>query len=87
MDASVVVTANVDERIKEKASEALREEGLSVSDALRLLLVRVAADKAFLPELRIPNRDTINAIKAGERGEVVRFANVSELMADLNADD
>ena len=86
MTATVLVSASVDSRINKEASEILEQEGLSVSDALRLLLVRVASDRAFPPELRIPNRETIDAIKAGEKGDVTRFASIDELMADLNAD-
>jgi DNA-damage-inducible protein J len=61
--------------------------GLTVSDAVRLLLTRVAVEKALPFMVRVPNRETVRAIQAGERGEVSRAANVATMMAILNADD
>jgi DNA-damage-inducible protein J len=61
--------------------------GLTVSDAVRLLLTRVAAEKAMPFEVRVPNRETLAAIEAGERGEVFRASSVAKMMAKLNADD
>ena len=61
--------------------------GLSVSDAIRILLVRVAAEKALPFDIRVPNAETIEAIEAGRRGDVASFKSVEELMADLNAED
>jgi DNA-damage-inducible protein J len=77
----------VDEKVKTKASKALAAMGLTLSDAVRLLLTRVAAEKAMPFEVRVPNRETRAAIEAGERGEVFRASSVAELMADLHADD
>lgn len=85
--ATGIVHIRVDEKIKTKASKALAAMGLTLSDAVRLLLTRVAAEKAMPFEVRVPNRETRAAIEAGERGEVFRAASVAELMADLHADD
>jgi DNA-damage-inducible protein J len=54
---------------------------------VRLLLVRVAAEKALPFDVRVPNRETIAAIQAGQRGKAFRAKNVAAMMADLNADD
>jgi DNA-damage-inducible protein J len=85
--ASCMVHIRVDKKVKAKASKTLAAMGLTVSDAVRLLLTRVAAEKAMPFEVRVPNRTTMEAIEAGERGEVFRASTVAELMADLNADD
>jgi DNA-damage-inducible protein J len=61
--------------------------GLSISDAVRLLLVRVAAERALPFEVKVPNRATRAAMEAGERGEVFRARSVAAMMADLNAGD
>ena len=87
MPADAVVSARVDARVKEKAAGVLAEMGLSVSDAIRMLLVRVAAEKALPFEARVPNAGTAAAKEELERGEGWRFASVADLMADLNADD
>lgn len=85
--ASSMVHIRVDEKVKEEAAETLAAMGLTVSDAVRILLTRVAAEKAMPFEVRVPNRTTRSAIDAGERGKVTRAKSVAEMMADLNADD
>jgi DNA-damage-inducible protein J len=85
--ASSMVHIRVDEKVKEQAAETLAAMGLTVSDAVRILLTRVAAEKAMPFDVRVPNRATKAAIDAGERGKVSRANSVAEMMADLNADD
>ena len=85
--ASSMVHIRVDGKIKEQAAETLAAMGLTVSDAVRLLLTRVAAEKAMPFEVRVPNRTTLAAINAGERGELTRANSIAEMMAGLNAND
>lgn len=87
MAANAVVRARVDERVKEEASAVLAAMGLTVSDAFRMLLVRTAAEKALPFEPLVPNAETVEAMKAARRGELVKVGRVDELLADLNADD
>lgn len=83
--ATSMVHIRVDEKVKAKAAKALAAMGLTVSDAVRLLLTRVAAEKALPFDVRVPNRETIAAMEAGERGEVRRATSVAAMMAELNA--
>jgi DNA-damage-inducible protein J len=85
--ASSMVHIRVDGEVKDQASEALAKMGLTVSDAVRILLTRIATEKAMPFEIRIPNRATLAALEAGERGEVSRASSVAAMMADLNAND
>lgn len=62
----------------------LSEMGLSVSDAIRLMLVRIAADRALPFDIRVPNDKTQAALQAAQQGEAVRFDDITTLMADLN---
>lgn len=87
MATDAIVRARIDGQVKEKAATVLAEMGLSVSDAIRMLLVRVAAEKALPFEARVPNAETVAAIEELERGGGKKFATVADLMADLNADD
>jgi DNA-damage-inducible protein J len=87
MASDKVVRARIDGQVKEKAAKVLAEMGLSVSDAIRLLLVRVAAEKALPFEIKVPNAETAAARAELERGEEARFDSEAELMADLNAED
>jgi DNA-damage-inducible protein J len=85
--ANNMVHIRVDEKVKAEAAETLAAMGLTVSDAVRLLLTRVAAEKAMPFEVRVPNRATKAAIEARERGDVSRAKSVTEMMAALNAND
>ena len=84
---TAMIHVRVDYDLKTKASRTLSKMGLSMSDAVRLLLTRIEADQALPFEVRVPNATTIAAMKAGDRGEVTSFATIEELMADLDADD
>lgn len=79
--------ARIDEHIKDEATAVLAAMGLTVSDAFRLLLTRVAHDKALPFEPLVPNAVTIEAMKEARRGGLKSFATVEDLMADLNAVD
>ncbi|MGH8582647.1 MAG: type II toxin-antitoxin system RelB/DinJ family antitoxin [Gammaproteobacteria bacterium] len=87
MTANSVVRARIDAHIKEEATAVLAAMGLTVSDALRIMLTRVAREKALPFEPLIPNAETVQAMKDARRGNLPSFANVDELMADVNAED
>ena len=87
MATNSVVRARINEHIKEEASVVLASMGLTVSDAFRLMLTRVAHDKALPFEPLIPNAETIAAMKEVRQGKLKSFASVDELLADLNAKD
>jgi DNA-damage-inducible protein J len=82
-----VVRARIDERTKREAAAALKKIGLTVSDAFRLLLVRVAAEKALPFEPLKPNAETVAAMKAARRGELVKAGKPDKLLRSLNAGD
>jgi len=87
MTANSVVRARIDQRIKEEAAAVLAAMGLSVSDAFRLMMVRIAKDKALPFEPLIPNAETIEAMKAARRGDLVAVGSPDKLLASLNAED
>ena len=76
----------VDDETKTQATAALAAMGLSISDAVRLLLHRVVVDQAFPLELKVPNAETRAAMAEAEkmiRARRVRFATADELFANL----
>ncbi len=87
MPANAVVRARIDEQIKEEATVVLAAMGLTVSDAFRIMLTRVAHEKALPFEPLVPNKETIQTMKEARRGNLPSIATPDELMADLNADD
>lgn len=87
MTANALVQARIDGKVKEEAAAVLASMGLSVSDAVRLMLTRVAHDKALPFEPLVPNATTIEAMREARSGKLKRFTSIDDLMADLNADD
>ena len=84
---STVVRARIDEKIKDEATAVLGSIGLTVSDAFRLMMVRIAAEKRLPFDPLVPDEETIEAMKAARRGDLVEVGGVDGLMTDLNADD
>jgi DNA-damage-inducible protein J len=87
MAANAVVRARIDEHIKEEATVVLAAMGLTVSDAFRIMLTRIAHEKALPFEPLVPSKKTIQAAKEARSGNVSSFDTVEELMADLDAED
>jgi len=81
------VRARIDTATKQRATEALGAMGLSVSDAIRLLMIRVADERRLPFEIRAPNKTTLTAMTEFEGRKAASFDSVDALMADLNADD
>ncbi len=82
-----VVRARIDERVKKEAAAVLASIGLTVSDAFRLMMVRIATEKRLPFEPLVPNAETIEAMRAARRGDLVTVGSVDDLLTDLNADD
>lgn len=84
MSTDTVVRARIDSDTKARATEALRAMGLSVSDAIRLLMLRVAEEKRLPFTIQVPNRTTVEAMKELADGKGRRFDSVEELFRDLD---
>ena len=65
----------------------MKKIGLTVSDAFRLLMVRVAAEKTLPFEPLNPNAETIAAMKTARRGDLVKAGKPKDLLHSLNAGD
>lgn len=85
--ADTYVRARIDTNTKERAASALEAMGLSISDAIRLLMLRIADEHRLPFEVKVPSATTRKAITELETGKGKRFVGVDELMADLHADD
>lgn len=85
--ADTYVRARIDTVTKDRATEALDAMGLSISDAIRLLMLRIADERRLPFEVKAPNTTTRKAIAELEMGKGAKFENVHDLMADLDADD
>jgi DNA-damage-inducible protein J len=87
MATNSVVRARIDEDVKVQAEAVLASIGLTVSDAFRMMMIRIAREKALPFEPLVPNDETIEAMKAARRGELVTAGTPDNLFEKLNAGD
>lgn len=85
--SNALVQTRIDPDVKKEATAVLAAVGLTVSDAVRLMLMRVAAEKALPFEPLVPNAETIAAMKEARSGKLSRATTVGSLLSSLNADD
>ena len=83
MGADAVVRARIDRDTKARAAEALHAMGLSISDAIRLLMVRVAEERRLPFTVQVPNATTIEAMAELDEGKGSRFESTEDLLNDL----
>jgi DNA-damage-inducible protein J len=87
MAANELVQARIDGAIKKEAAAVLAEIGLTVSDAVRLMLIRVAREHALPFDPLIPNATTIAAMEDARAGRLTLVESIDDLMRELHADD
>ncbi|AHE99675.1 type II toxin-antitoxin system RelB/DinJ family antitoxin [Thioalkalivibrio paradoxus] len=83
MSADTVVRARIDSETKKRATAALEAMGLSVSDAIRLLMLRIADEQRLPFTVQVPNALTAKALEDLESGKGKRFDSAEELFKDL----
>jgi DNA-damage-inducible protein J len=81
--ATTMVHIRIDRKTKQRAAKTLAAMGMSVSDAVRMLLIRVAAEKALPFEAKVPNGTTVKAMRAADRGKGKRLDSAGALFKDL----
>jgi DNA-damage-inducible protein J len=87
MDTSEMIRVKIDRNLMEKAATVLAPMGLSPSDALRIMMNRVAKEQRFPFEIFSPNEKTIAAMKEARKGKLKSLDSVDKLILDLSADD
>jgi len=86
MSENPIIRARIDAHTKEEATAALAAMGLTVTDAFRLMMARIAQEKALPFDPMMLNNETIEAMRATRRGELVMVGRPENLLASLNAD-
>ena len=84
---NTVVRARIDGQVKAEAEAVLASIGLTTSDAFRMMMFRIAKEKALPFEPLVPNEETIEAMKAARLGRLVMVGSADKLLERLNAED
>ena len=85
LDASLL--PHLELLVMEEATAIYAAAGLTLSDAFRMLLMRTVAERALPFDPLTPNAETVEAMKAARRGELVEIGSVENLLADLRKGD
>jgi len=83
MTADSIVRSRIDTATKERAAAALEAMGLTISDAIRLLLLRVADEKRLPFEVKVPNAKSRDALRQLAEGKGKRSSSAAALLKDL----
>ncbi|NCA90567.1 MAG: type II toxin-antitoxin system RelB/DinJ family antitoxin [Gammaproteobacteria bacterium] len=83
---TTVVRARISEEVKNEASTVLEAMGLTVSDAFRIMMTRIAREHALPFEPLIPNEETIAAMRAARKGKT-ETVTLDQLQSVLDADN
>lgn len=84
MSIDTVVRARIDSDTKARAAKALQAMGLTMSDAIRLLLLRVAEEQRLPFTVQVPNLETVKAMRDLDEGRGQSFGSDVELFKDLD---
>ncbi len=82
MSQDAVIRARVNREVKEKAAAVLASMGLTISDMMRMTLIKVAQEKA-LPFDPSPNKETIAAMRELDEGKGKSFSSADDLFSEL----
>jgi DNA-damage-inducible protein J len=83
MTQNAVLRARISEEVKNEAAAVLAGMGLTVSDACRIFLTKVAREKALPFELNTPNRETVEAMKELDEGRGLKYNSTEEFFKDM----
>ena len=83
MSSDALVRARIDSDTKQRATAALEAMGLTVSDAIRLLMLRIADEKRLPFSVQVPNSTTLRAVDQLDGGHGKHFDSADDFFDDL----
>ena len=85
MAKTETIRARVEPELKQQAEGVLRELGLSATEAITLFYTQVAMRRGLPFDVKIPNADTVQAMRQAESGErLIEYDDLDELKARLS---
>ncbi|MBI5447845.1 MAG: type II toxin-antitoxin system RelB/DinJ family antitoxin [Gammaproteobacteria bacterium] len=79
MYKAATVNARIEPMIKKRAEAILDAVGLSSAEAIRLFYNQICLHQGIPFEIKIPNKTTIKAMQAADKGKVSRVENIDNL--------
>jgi DNA-damage-inducible protein J len=78
-----MIRARIDPELKDRAEAILHELGLNASDAIRLFYTQITLNDGLPFPVKVPNAETIEAMRAADAGEGTRYASTAEMFKKL----
>jgi DNA-damage-inducible protein J len=78
-----MIRARIDPVLKDRAETILNKLGLNASDAIRLFYTQITLTDGLPFPVKVPNAETIEAMRAADAGEVIRYGSVAEMFANM----
>jgi DNA-damage-inducible protein J len=79
------IQARVPDEIQDIANAVIKSTGLTVSDAVRMFMTRIATDRALPLDLFQPNPETVQAMEDAQAGRVDRTT-IGAILAAIDKD-
>ncbi len=80
MTTNVLIQTQIDDAVKMEATTVLAAMGLTISDAIRLMLIKVAHDHELPFDPFIPNIETIAAMEEARTGQLQSAETIDKFM-------
>jgi DNA-damage-inducible protein J len=83
MSDSTTINVRIDVQTKSKASRILGLLGMTPSEAINLFFKQIIYTQSIPFDVKLPNKETIQAMKELDSGKGVKFNSVADLLKDL----
>lgn len=86
MAKTTTIQIRVDEKLKAQANEVLAQLHITMSQAIKMFLSQIVHRDGIPIDLRIPNKETLKAIKEAEKGIGLReITDIDEFFKELES--
>ncbi|MDO9213468.1 MAG: type II toxin-antitoxin system RelB/DinJ family antitoxin [Methylococcales bacterium] len=83
MITNALVETHIDSNVKDEATKVLATMGLTISDAIRLMLIKIAQDHKLPFDEFIPNAETVKAMEEARAGQLQTTETIEQLMVAM----
>ena len=84
MHKVATVNTRMEPELKTKAEDILHEVGLTSAEAVRLFYMQVCLHKGLPFEVKIPNEETLKAMRDADKRKTRKAKRVDDLFTDLD---
>lgn len=84
MHKVATVNTRIEPKLKAQAEIILHKVGLTSAEAVRLFYMQVCLHKGLPFEVKIPNKETIKAMRDADKRKTLKAKSIDELFEDLD---